>query len=436
MPTAAIPTGATPADPSIAADIPTAAERAVRRRIARGGPITFADYMNAALYGPGGYYTRAAAGADYYTSPQVHPAFGALLAVQAHGFWTALGCPHPFNILEAGAGDGLLCRDLLTAAPYLPHGFADAVRYILCDRRAAAGWEQGFPNARRIAGDALRLPPIGAGCIIANELLDALPVHRVRMTGGRLRELYVALAPDAADGYEAPLVEQPGPPSTELLQRRLDDLGIRLTEGQTAEICLQLDDWAQSVAGALDAGFVLTIDYGRAAADLYDTTRRPDGTLVTYRRHRQTDTPLRNAGRQDITAQVDFTSTARAGEAAGLTTIGAMPQGRLLHRLGLQTIRRNGPPAAVAPAAAVDDGDRSARAWLTALTHLARPGGLGDFGALLQSKGVPPAQATTLLTWLDDTDGTASPSPAPAALAALIPPDALTLGPERTPIAG
>ena len=414
----------------LTADIPTAAERAVRRRIGRGGPITFAEYMDAALYGPGGYYTQAAAGADYYTSPQVHPAFGALLAVQAYGFWTALGCPHPFNILEAGAGDGLLCRDILTAAPYLPHGFADAIRYILCDRRAAAGWERGFPNARRIVGDALRLPPIGVGCIIANELLDALPVHRVRMESGRLRELYVALAPDAADGYEAPLVEQPGAPSTGRLQRRLDGLGITLAEGQTAEICLLLDDWGQSVAGALDAGFILTVDYGRAAADLYDPAQRPDGTLVTYRRHRQTDTPLRDAGRQDITAQVDFTSVARAGEAAGLTTIGGMTQGRLLHRLGLQTIRRSG---ATAAPAAVDDGDYGGRAWLAALTHLARPGGLGDFGALLQSKGVAPARAAALLGWLDG-DGPASPSS--AALTALIPPDALMLGPERVPVAG
>ena len=420
-----------PTAASIATDIPTAAERAVRRRIGRGGPITFAEYMDAALYGPGGYYTRAAAGADYYTSPQVHPAFGALLAVQAFGFWTVLGCPHPFTILEAGAGDGLLCRDILTAAQYLPPGFGEAVRYILCDRRGAAGWERGFPNARRIAGDALRMPSIGVGCIIANELLDALPVHRVRMEGGRLREVYVRLAADAADGYEAPLVERSGDPSTSLLQRRLDGLGIRLAEGQTAEICLQLDDWGQSIAGALDAGFVLAIDYGRAAADLYDPAQRPDGTLVTYRGHRQTDAPLRDAGRQDITAQVDFTSAARAGEAAGLTTIGGMTQGRLLHRLGLQTIRRNG-------AMAVDDSDGGGRVWLAALTHLARPGGLGDFGALLQSKGVAPERAAALLGWVDG-DGPAAPSPAslaPAALAALIPPDALTLGAGRTPVAG
>ena len=437
--------------------IPTAAERAIRRRIARRGPIAFADYMSAALYGPGGYYTRAGANplADYYTAPQVHPAFGALLAVLLFHLWTLLERPHPFTILEAGAGDGLLCRDILAAAACLPDGFGAALRYILCDLRPDAGWEQGLANARRIVGDARQLPPVGVGCVIANELLDALPVHRVRMAGGRLRELYVAAAPDAADGYEGALVEQAGAPSTPRLQRRLDNLGITLAEGQAAEICLLLDDWGRASAAALDAGFVIAIDYGRAAGDLYDPARRPNGALVTYRAHRQTDAPLQDAGRQDITAQVDFTSTQRAGERAGLHTVGNVAQGWLLRRLGLQTIRRKGPPAGYGtdgwlslpadaaglppdtlPAGggtAADDG----RAWLAGLTHLAQPGGLGDFRVLVQAKGVAPDRAATALGWLAAADADAGRGRGrgrgytPSALAALIAPDALRLGPER-----
>ena len=478
--------------------IPTAAERAIRRRIARRGPVPFAEYMAAALYGPGGYYTRAGANplADYYTTPQVHPAFGALLAVQLFHLWTLLARPRPFAIIEAGAGDGLLCRDILTAARHLPAGFADALQYTLCDLRSAPGWESAFPNARRVVASALRLPRVGAaGCILSNELLDALPVHRVRMDAGRLRELYVALSPDAADGYEGVFFEQPGPPSTPRLQRRLDDLGITLADGQTAEICLLLDDWAAAAASALDAGFVITIDYGRAAADLYDPAQRPRGALTAYRAHRQTDAPLRGAGRQDITAQVDFTALRMAGEKAGLTAVGNVPQGWLLRRLGLQTIRRQGPPAAAgyaygygpdagsdaaghsygygyrpdaagrlplpadpygrpppalprelrpgagtdfAAAPAADDG----RAWLAGLTHLARPGGLGDFRVLLQSKGVAGRTADDALAWLDDesrndSDGdNAGRGYAPADLAALIPAAALRLGPERLRLFG
>ena len=448
----------TPTPPSL----PSPAERAIRRRIARRGPITFAAYMDAALYWPGGYYTRAAANAnagppaDYYTAPPVHPAFGALLSILLFRCWTLLGRPRPFAVIEPGAGDGLLCRDILTAAAFLPDGFGAAIRYTLCDRRPHPGWEQGFANARRIVSDfitnndALRLPPGGYHCIISNELLDALPVHRVRMDAGQLRELYIAIAPDVADGYEGPLLEIAGPLSTPQLQRRLDDLGITLAVGQTAEICLLLDDWAAAAAGTLSAsGFIITIDYGRDAADLYDPAQRPHGTLVTYRRHRQTDSPLTDPGRQDITAQVDFTAVHQAGARVGLTAVGSVAQGWLLHRLGLQTLRRTGPPPdygdgggwqtlpagpdGLPPdylppdfAAAADDGV----AWRTGLTHLARPGGLGDFRVLIQAKGVSEPAASSLLNWLSDSTADASDY-TPADLASLIPADALRLGPER-----
>ena len=439
---------------------PTLSERLIRRRIARHGPITFAEYMARALHGPGGYYARADRNPldDYYTSPQVHPAFGALLAVQLFQCWTLLGRPTPFVVVEAGAGDGLLCRDILTAAAWLPTRFADAMRYIVSDRRTYPGREHPgrehrLGNAHHVVADALRLPIRNVtGCVLSNELLDALPVHRVRMEQHQLRELYVDIAPDVADGYEGILIERAGEPSTPLLAQRLAEAEIALEDGQTAEICLQLDAWASSVALTLQAGFALTIDYGRAAGDLYDPEQRRDGTLVTYRNHTQTDTPLVDAGRQDITAQVDFTAVQRAGEQAGLTTIGNVPQGRLLQQLGLQTIRRTGPPSVDATSGwqtipVGPDGElpdflpgsfapgsfatppNDGRAWLTALTHLTRPGGLGDFRVLIQAKDLPAAQAAQALSWLENT---AAPyGCTPTSLAALIPSDALRLGPER-----
>ena len=426
---------------------PSPAERAIRRRIARHGPITFAEYMARALYGPGGYYTRNSAGTDYYTSPQVHPAFGALLAVQLFRFWRLLDRPDPFFVIEPGAGDGLLGRDICNAAGHLPEGFPGSLRYVAVDRRHG-GRDTSSPVLAKIAGDARRLPfRKVTGCIISNELLDALPVHRVCMERGTLRELYVSIESDVADGYEGQLVEIAGDPSTPDLERRLADLGITLSEGQTAEICRQLDGWAASVASALDTGFVLTIDYGRDAPDLYDPIQRPHGTLVTYRSHRQTDTPLADPGRQDITAQVDFTSVRLAGERAGLTTVGDLSQGRFLTRLGLQAIRRNGrPPEAggggwitipmnpdgslpdvlEAPFAPAQD---DARDWLTGLTHLARPGGLGDFRVLVQAKGLPAERAASAVSWLDGGDDPGGYTP--QELAAMIPAEALALGPER-----
>ena len=428
--------------------VPTAAERTIRRQIARHGPITFSEYMARALYGPGGYYSRHIAAADYYTSPQVHPAFGALLAVYLFHVWTLLDRPRSFTVVEAGAGNGLLCRDILTAAAGLPDDFYETVRYVASDLRPIAGWERGEPRAQRIAANALRLPLRGGiGCVISNELLDALPVHRALMDRGRLRELYVDVEPDVADGYEGRFVEWAREPSTPLLERRLAELDIELADGQTAEICLLLEDWALSMASVLDTGFVLTIDYGRSAADLYDPEQRPQGTLVTYRAHRQTDSPLEETGRQDITAQVDFTSARVAGESAGLVTVGNLAQGAYLSRLGLQAIRRNHPapdqpgggwitlplgPNGLPPdslpepvASRMDNG----REWLTGLTHLARPDGLGNFRVLVQAKGVPPERAAAALQWLDGEP--ASHGYSPAELAAMIPADALRLGPEH-----
>lgn len=432
--------------------VPTVAERAIRRRIARHGPITFAQYMARALYGPGGYYTRSDACADYYTSPQVHPAFGALLAVQLFQFWRLLGRPDPFFVIEPGAGNGLLGRDIRNAAAHLPEGFAGSLQYVVVDHLPGVR-DAHAPGLATIAGDARRLPfRKVTGCIISNELLDALPVHRVRIERGTLRELYVGIESDVADGYEGQLVEIAGDPSTLDLERRLSDLGVSLSEGQTAEICRQLDSWAASVAAALDTGFVLTIDYGRSAHDLYDPVQRPHGTLVTYRSHRQTDTPLVDPGRQDITSQVDFTSVGLAGERAGLTTVGDLSQGGFLTRLGLQAIRRNGrspeaggngwitipidpdgmlPDALTEPFAPPPDDSRD---WLTGLTHLARPGGLGDFRVLVQAKGLPADRAVSAISWLDGGD--AADGYTPAELAAMIPAEALALGPERFRLGG
>ncbi len=433
-------------------NVPTVAERAIRRRIARHGPITFAEYMERALYGPGGYYTRNSAGSDYYTSPQVHPAFGALLAVQLFQFWRLLERPDPFWVIEPGAGHGLLARDVCNAARHLPEGFAGSLRYAAVDRRPGSR-EAGDLALTKIAGDARRLPFRNVtGCIISNELLDALPVHRVRLEDGKLRELYVGIQSDVADGYEGQLVEVAGDASTPELERRLADLGFALADGQTAEFCLMLDDWAASVASTLETGFVLTIDYGRSAVDLYDPAQRPHGTLVTYRSHRQTDTPLVDPGRQDITAQVDFTSVSLAGERAGLTTLGNVSQGGLLTRLGLQTMRRNATPPTGAgsgwitipidPEGALPDGlaesfsarPDEARDWLTGLTHLVRPGGLGDFRVLVQARGLPVDRAASAISWLDDGD--AADGYTPAELAAMIPVEALALGPKHFRLAG
>ena len=358
-------------------------ETEIRRRIRSTGPIPFAEFMELALYWPaGGYYggrPDAAApfgpAGDYYTSPLAHPVFGTLLAIQLYQGWQLLNCPHPFVIAELGAGNGLLNRDIAAAAAQLPNGFGKSLRYLCLDRCHAAdsAYETGAAGLNRITAAGLPLRGM-RGVILSNELLDAFPVHQVKMEGGQLREVYIAIDASGA------LTETLAAPSTPALAARLAELNIRLAEGQTAEINLQLDDWGEEVAAALAAGFVLTIDYGRTAAELYDYQRRPRGTLTAYYRHTQTDAPLRNIGRQDLTAQVDFTAVVNAGRRAGLTPLNFTTQGPFLRNLGLDSFRRR--------LAALPLSRRELAANRAGLAALANPGGMGSFKVLAQGKGI------------------------------------------------
>lgn len=367
------------------------AEAEIRRKIEDDGPITFAEFMRLALYWPqGGYYTAGepvGSSGDYYTSPSAHPAFGALLAVQLVQMWRLMGHPDPFTVVELGSGNGLLGRDISAYSAHLPPEFRRSIRYVCLDYRAASGVERelpqevGLPRVERIAaristdvslGEVIPLRGV-KGCFLSNELLDAFPVHQVVQQGDRLREVYVAL-------QGGDLVETLGDLSTPALTQRLEDLGIEPAEGQAAEINLGLDRWSEEVAGSLEAGFVLTIDYGRLANELYSPEERYQGTLTTFFRHVQTDDPLRHIGRQDMTAQVDFTSVINAGRRVGLEPLGYTTQRRFLANLGLGQLQRR--------LSSLGLSHRELRSNRAGMVDLVRPGGLGDFRFLVQGKNV------------------------------------------------
>ena len=318
------------------------------------------------------------ASGDYYTSPLAHPAFGALLAQQLLQMWQLLSCPAKFTVVEMGAGNGMLCRDVVAHSAHLPPEFRRSLRYICLDRRPAAGAEKGLaetdgmPLVARAAAGGLPLKAF-VGCVLSNEFLDSFPVHQLTVHLGRLREVYVGLC-------EEDLVEIIGEPSTPNLAARLEAMGVELAEGQTAEINLGLDLWAQKAAAALDRGFVLTIDYGHRAEELYSPERRHRGTLTTFYRHTQTDAPFSNIGRQDITSHVDFSSVATAGRRAGLEVLGFSTQAQFLSYLGLDHFRRR--------LASLGLPDSIVQANRAGMLDLARPGGLGDFKVLAQGQGV------------------------------------------------
>ena len=309
----------------------------IRDEIRATGPMPFARFMELALYAPeGGYYRAASARpgreGDFITAPELHPIFGQTLSKGIEEIWRRLGEPSPFVLHEHGAGTGTLGLAILNELDRVGSPLLDAIRYApieiepdrieaLASRFAQAGRDDVLAKPSETDRD---------GIVLANEVLDALPVHRVRRRGDSLREVAVDLGPDDA------LVEVEIDPSTPALADRLANEGIELVDGQTAEICLAIDEWIAAAAASIARGVLLLIDYGAPAADLYDPVRRRDGTLRAYVRHQVHDDPYRHVGRQDLTAHVDVTAVERAAHAAGLTTIGITTQAEALMGLGIE----------------------------------------------------------------------------------------------------
>jgi SAM-dependent MidA family methyltransferase len=308
--------------------------RLLANRIRERGPITFAEYMRECLYHPEfGYYSRAETRRfdDFYTSVDVHPIFGRLLARELTEMWERLGRPVPFFVVEAGAGVGRLAKHILDfAARQLPE-FYSAVRYVAVEqspaRRAAQAENIGahIDAGRAVSTDSLPAE-ISAGCILSNELVDALPVHHVVREGGELREIHVNTG---ASGF----CEVARPLSTSALAEYFAAQGIALAEGQQAEIGLDACAWIEDAAKRLARGFILTVDYGHEARELYNELHMR-GTLLAYQEHRAGEDYYRAPGEQDLTAHVNFTALELWGRRAGLERTGLVSQARFLLALG------------------------------------------------------------------------------------------------------
>lgn len=366
-------------------------------RIGQRGPIPFADFMAACLYEPGlGYYTspgrKVGAEGDFYTSINVHRVFGRLIAREICRMWEEMGCPASFDIVEAGAGHGQLATDVLDAVCELNSRLYEGVRLTLVEAEPSLAEVQGKLLERHLAKVSWSAPAdlaVGklrfSGCLYSNELIDSFPTHLVEMTPEGLREVFVA-----AEGDQ--FSEVLDSPSTPELEAYLSRLGITLNPGQRTEINLNAVRWLESAAASLERGFILTIDYGYLAPELYGPMRL-NGTLLCYYRHTTEENPYIRVGLQDITTHVDFTTLALRGEELGLSKVWYGEQYRFLMAAGMMQ------ELMALEAAAKNEKEQIA--IRISLKKLILPeGGMGDtFKVLIQAKGVDHPQLLCMRDW-------------------------------------
>jgi len=305
----------------------------LRERISREGPISFRDFMEAALYDPGeGYYARGAAigeGGDFVTSPSISPAFAEAIARRFREETEAFD--GPLDFVEAGAGEGRFLEDLRRCLERRSPEFASRVRLTAVERSEAgrrAIPRRGLSPTPLVVASAEELPEGSVrGWIFSNELFDALPVARVEGSGSGPREHRVGL-----QGGQFVWVCAPADPT---LVREMDARGVVLEPGQIADVAPDAAPLYRRLARALDRGALVTFDYGHRARALYHPAARRGGTLAVHRGGRRGGDPLQAPGRVDLTAHVDWDLLARAGEAEGLATRGVFRQGRFLAQAGL-----------------------------------------------------------------------------------------------------
>jgi NADH dehydrogenase [ubiquinone] 1 alpha subcomplex assembly factor 7 len=301
----------------------------VRDEVVRSGPITVEAFTRMALYDPqAGYYaTRSdilGGDGDFITSPEVSQMFGELLGMWAAAEWSGIGAPTPTNLIELGAGRGILMADALRAIRKVAPDFREAAQVVFVEVNPAHRALQAKADADAIHVETLDEAPAGPTVLIANEFLDCFPVRQLERVDGVWRERLVCLDPDS-DGFRYTTTLHPSPLAAEIPASLRD-----APDGAIWEIMPDLAGFVAILAGRLHAapGRALFIDYGHGEPRLGDT-------FQAMRKHEHVD-PLEAAGEVDLTAHVDFHRLAELATRAGLTVTPAVRQGAFLMRIGLR----------------------------------------------------------------------------------------------------
>lgn len=373
-------------------------------RIHRAGPVPFSVFVDAALYDPAtGFFARGRgagrAGADFVTSPEVGPLFGACVARAFDAWWEAMGAPDPFVVVEAGAGTGRLCREVLRAEPEC----APALRYVMVersdelrdrqrDRLVVEPFEFALgPSAPVGEGEPAELvartgPIVSAldelpavpfeGVVLANELLDNLPFDLVERTEHGWAEVRVGV--DEAGRFHEVVL-----PASEELEAWMT--GIDVPTGTRLPAQRQVEEWIDAAASVLRRGVIVCIDY---AADAATMAARGRGWLRTFREHGRGRDPLEAPGSQDLTADVLLEPARRAARQAGLVLAAETTQAEWLAGLGIDALVEEGAAIWRAGAARGDLEAIAGRSRATEAAALTDPGGLGGHTVLVCTKAL------------------------------------------------
>ena len=308
----------------------------IRQKIVREGAISFRDFMDMCLYFPEcGYYTSSkeqiGKEGDYYTSSSVSEIFGAMIAKQVEEIWHVLGRNH-FTLVEFGAGQGLLCHDILDYLKQHSHGLYNQLRYCIIEKSPVMRQRQQAHLLEKVTWHKT-IEELGEieGCIISNEVIDNFPVHQVLMED-ELMEVFV--------DYKEEFIEVLKP-AGEALTNYLRELDVSLPRGFRTEINLDAMEWLKEIGASLKRGYILTIDYGGSSRDLY-SERRKRGTLLCFHNHTVNEYPYDAIGAQDITAHVNFSALSHWGRKNGLNSHTLINQAEFLLALGFKEyLRKN-----------------------------------------------------------------------------------------------
>lgn len=360
--------------------------RHLRETIAAKGPMPFSQYMERCLYAPGlGYYsagkTKFGAAGDFVTAPELGHLFACCVAHGVQPVLAMLG--EAADVLELGGGSGAFAEMALTAWAgngVLPRRYAILepsadLRERQYDRLTAA-----LPAQIMARVAWIERPPEEnwRGVLFANEVIDALPTTRFVIRRGEVYEEHVAL-----DGQARLMrVDRPADILVDRVVRHVErDLDRHFEDGYRSEILPQLPYWMQAIAGSLEAGLMLFIDYGYARREFY-LPERQDGTLMAHYRHRAHHDPFYLPGLNDLSASVDFTALAEAGHSAGFDMAAYLPQAHFLIAAGLQDVFEQ------AYEQAVDD--RARHRLVQQVKKLTLPDQMGErFQAMLLVRGLP-----------------------------------------------